>query len=44
MLPALHRCRLPVSKGERRIVDQAKIALSTIAPPTKSLRPSSRCH
>ena len=44
MLPALHRCRPTVSKGARRIVDQAKIALPTIAPATKSLLPSSRCH
>ena len=44
MLPALHRCRPTVSKGARRIVDQAKIALSAIAPATKSLLRSSRCH
>jgi len=41
---AAMRCRLTVSKGARHIVNQAKIACSTIAPATKSLLPSSRCH
>jgi len=41
---AAMRCRLTVSKGARHIVNQAKSACSTIAPATKSLLPSSRCH
>jgi len=43
-LPARHRCCPIVSKATRRILGQAKIAPSTIAPATKSLLPSSCCH